>query len=737
MKTKLWCLSAFLCLAIPATLFAAPPDNDSFDTPALVTGFPATASGSNVDATMEDGEPEDWFDAQASVWFRWTAPTSGFVQIDTLESDFNTILAVWTNNIPTNRSLIAYNDTFGEANQSAVFIPAVSGVTYQIAVYGHYESRGTIALRITNDLLSQISGTVTGPDESTPISGIRAYAYQWKDDWQDWDYLRWADTDADGHFAIGGLEAGTYRVQFTDGAGNFAPETYDDAANLDSGTDIVVPSGTNVSGIDASLATASKISGIVTGSDGITPLPDIWVAAYQWDESGWWEQEESSYTDADGTYTIGGLPAGTYRVQFSDSQGDYLSEAYANAPDLESGTDVVVAAGETATGIDASLAAASKISGIVTGPDGTTPLSDIWVAAYQWNESGWWEQVESYYTDADGAYIIGGLPAGTYRVQFSDGNGDYSPEVFDNVPDLDSGMDIPVATGEIVAGIDASLANASKISGTVTGPDGTTPLPDIWVDAWQWNGSEWEQIQSLGTDAAGNYTIVGLAAGTYRVKFTDHQNFNYVSEVFDNAPDLDSGVDIAVTAGEIVTGIDASLADASRISGTVTGPDGTTPLPGIGVDAWQWNGSEWEQIQSSGTDDNGNYTIAPLAAETYRVRFYDYQYNNYLLEVYDNVPDLDSGTDILVAAGETTTGINASLTHIHSAEMTAVQPSSANDFEIIFMGTPGLSYILQHAATLTSEWNDFGTATTAIAGTNVFAIPSSSAGPFWRIRLQQ
>ena len=50
-------------LFVPGVWGAAPP-NDDFAAATIVAGFPATATGSNVDATMEEGEPVlgEWFD---------------------------------------------------------------------------------------------------------------------------------------------------------------------------------------------------------------------------------------------------------------------------------------------------------------------------------------------------------------------------------------------------------------------------------------------------------------------------------------------------------------------------------------------------------------------------------------------------------------------------------------------------------------------------------------------------
>ena len=90
MKFPFW---ASLGLAALASLFAItahadPPANDNFDSPVVITGFPATVYGSNIEATVETGEslPDGYDYAVESVWYTWTAPASGLVQIDTFGS---------------------------------------------------------------------------------------------------------------------------------------------------------------------------------------------------------------------------------------------------------------------------------------------------------------------------------------------------------------------------------------------------------------------------------------------------------------------------------------------------------------------------------------------------------------------------------------------------------------------------------------------------------------------------
>ena len=936
MRNRFTCLSLSVALGwmvLPSSWGAAPP-NDSFGSPTFVSGFPTVSAGSNVDATLEAGEPVSEDEYEASVWFRWTAPVSGAVQIDTLGSDFDTVLGIWTNNALANLVRIAENDQYDETDQSAVFFDASNGVTYQIAVYGWHSDRGAIALRITNDVLSRISGRVTGPGGAPALPGIEASAYRRNGD--GWNWVASVETAADGTYVIRGLPAGTYRIQFYDESGDHVMESYDGAANLDSGTDIVVPARTTVTGIDAALAEASKISGRVTGPDGTLGLPDIQASAHRWNGSGWswvasdetaadgtyaiggltagtyrvqfddydngsyqseayddaanlfsgadvvvpatttvtgidaslavaakirgtvtgpdgttrlqgvqveayrasgggWTWGGAGYTASDGTYKIGGLAPGTYRVKFSVWGGEYATEVYNNALDLDSGEDIVVGAGETATGIDAALAASAKISGTVTGPDGAPALSGIQATAYRWDGSEW-DWVVADNTAADGTYLIGGLPAGTYRVQFDDyQNGAYRTEVYNNATDLDSGADVVLGEGETVAGIDAalSLADESQISGTVTGPDGTTGLADIRVTVWQPDGSGWGG-RSTQTGVDGTYTMGGLTAGTYRVDFCDEDG-HYISEVYDNATNIFSGTDVIVGEGEPVTGIDASLAVAFRISGTVTGPDGSMPLSGIWATAYCWDGSQWDPVVEDNTAADGTYAIEMLPAGTYRVQFCD-GYGNYRTEAYDDAsdldfgkdivldegatatgidaslaawpkmsgvvtgpdgatplqgitvwvvrwngarwdwvasdttdangaymigrleagiyrveftdgsgtyrggfyddaPDLDSGEDLVLGAGETLTGIDASLAHVNSADLAGIQFSGGGGFEIRFTGTPSMDYILQEAHSLTGGWSDVGTSTTALSGVNTLPGSSSASQIFWRVRL--
>ena len=118
--------------------------NDDFASASVITGYSATVSGDNDSATLEPGEPTscNGRGVGQSVWWQWTAPASGSVQIDTLGSDFETALSVYTGSSVSALTPVAANYDFtdpGTAAQSQcseVTFNAVQGTTYDISVDG-------------------------------------------------------------------------------------------------------------------------------------------------------------------------------------------------------------------------------------------------------------------------------------------------------------------------------------------------------------------------------------------------------------------------------------------------------------------------------------------------------------------------------------------------------------------------------------------------------------------------
>jgi len=126
-----------------------PPNNDNFASRIPLTGAATNTSASSLGASKEANEPDHAGNAGGkSVWWRWTAPSAGELTIDTLGSDFDTLLGVYRGTtLPTLIEEASSEDT--QTNTaSAVTFTVTNGVTYQIAVDGLNGEAGTVQLNL-------------------------------------------------------------------------------------------------------------------------------------------------------------------------------------------------------------------------------------------------------------------------------------------------------------------------------------------------------------------------------------------------------------------------------------------------------------------------------------------------------------------------------------------------------------------------------------------------------------
>lgn len=84
----------------------------------------------------------------SSVWWSWTADEYGLVSLDTLNSSFDTVLAVYTGTSLVNLYEVASNDDATETTQSALTFNAQAGRTYYFVVDGKDAATGTINLNL-------------------------------------------------------------------------------------------------------------------------------------------------------------------------------------------------------------------------------------------------------------------------------------------------------------------------------------------------------------------------------------------------------------------------------------------------------------------------------------------------------------------------------------------------------------------------------------------------------------
>lgn len=141
----------------------APPANNNFSSAKVISGAAGSTSGSNTAATKEAGEPEHAGNAGGkSVWFNWTAPSSGAFRFTTTGSDFSTVLAVYTGTSIGGLTLVASADITSGNTNSTLTLVASAGTIYRIVVDGYRSPGSTPASAGSGNLVLNWAAT-TGP----------------------------------------------------------------------------------------------------------------------------------------------------------------------------------------------------------------------------------------------------------------------------------------------------------------------------------------------------------------------------------------------------------------------------------------------------------------------------------------------------------------------------------------------------------------------------------------------
>lgn len=165
---------------VPPPCASGPPSNDCFSLAILANTNSYFATGTNVGATMEWGEPTPTAGSGAgkSIWYDWVALGSGIAVATTCGSTFDTILASFTGTSAVSLTQVAANDDYCGV-QSRIIWSCVPGTRYHIQVTGYNAQQGNIALSVSG-CNGAAPACITGPPTHDCFSQPRVavgYAY--------------------------------------------------------------------------------------------------------------------------------------------------------------------------------------------------------------------------------------------------------------------------------------------------------------------------------------------------------------------------------------------------------------------------------------------------------------------------------------------------------------------------------------------------------------------------------
>ncbi|MEA2355513.1 MAG: hypothetical protein QOD61_1642, partial [Solirubrobacteraceae bacterium] len=491
----------------------------------------------------------------------------------------------------------------------------------------------------------QITGTVTSASTGTPVSGATVELFDAAG-----NPVAFATTAPDGTYAFTGLATASYEVGFSSGASgaNVLPEFYNHKPTLATADPVPVTDGNTTPGIDAALAPGGQITGTVRDAAG-APIPGASVTLYDRDRG----FVTNTTAAGDGTYSLTGLATGTYYVGFVDTTGAHVARYYNGRVDQAAADPVTVTAPQTTPGIDGALPTGGQITGTVTDTAGT-PLQGVVVNLYGSNGR---PLAFSTTTAADGTYALTGLETGTYEVEFVDARDTGTPLVgqfYNGKPTIETADPVSVTVGATTPNINAQLGPGGNIAGTVSDTSGS-PLAGVEADLYGQNGNF---IASTTTDAAGTYSFLDLAPGSYKVGFVSGASGpNLAPQFFNGKSTLAAADPVPVNPGATTSGIDARLGPGGSISGRVTDPTSGSGLPGITVLLYDAAG---DFVAGTTTNSDAFYSFSSLPGGTYFVGFSDPN-GTRLARFYNGKPSLEAADPVVVAPGQPTSGINQTL----------------------------------------------------------------------------
>lgn len=479
--------------------------------------------------------------------------------------------------------------------------------------------------------------------------------------------------DEGGNYTISSLPSGSYKVSFareSETGGNYLSQFFNGKTAPGEANPVSVTAPAATGGVNAELQAGGQITGRVVDAVSKAPIASAFVCAEQASTKP--EFGSCELTNANGEYTLMGLPIASYHVVFYAYAltSSYRLQFYNGKSSSGEADSVSVTAGATTSGINAELRPYNEgaaIEGAVTDAKTHLGIGGIEVCASPANEDLIGECAT---TEAvTGKYKLPGLGEGEFVVTFQPESctsagckqPNYVREYYHDVYAFGEATKEKLEAHKTKTLLNEEMAEGGQIKGVARDAVSHELLADIQVctGAFQTIGKEPEFFGDCTTTGpAGEYTLSGLPAGNYVVDFSTTKA-NYLEYASPST---------AVKTGPAAE-VNAELQRGGQIAGRVT--DATTHGPVAGAEVCV----KGPASQCARTDASGEYLLSRLPGGTYEADYFvENETLNYLPQVRSNVVvtqgQLAGGIDAELSPGGQITGrvtdavTHAGLTHI-------------------------------------------------------------------------
>ncbi len=483
-----------------------------------------------------------------------------------------------------------------------------------------------------------ISGTIFQDDGVTPVDYGSVTVYNQFGIYSGYGYVSTSDAGA---YTVPNLPSGSYYVQAATFGAIYMQEYYDGASDWRDATLVKVVNGLNTKNVDVVMKKhGGAVAGRVCSADG-APLSDCMVDVY--DAS----QDDITYAIADsfGYFTVGGLPAGDYRLRATSFGDDnYVAAWYGGAATFHNAAVVHVVDPYLTGGVNFFLNVGGEIAGRVVTENGDSVAAgtcSIYALDAEGNEVGYAQN------GSGGRFFVPRLPSGSYILNLDYyGLDNYVGGWYDGAPDELHATQIHVSAPDT-----ATVTYALQRGGAIAGVILYNPASGIAVTAWD---DQKEQVRTVYSDGTGHFLLTQLVPGRYRIRAsTKGSPYFYAGQAVDrwypDAADFTHAAPLNVRASDTTTGISLTLQPGGTIAGSILDQNGAL-VTGGAVVACNTSGAD---IQYVSVTTAGTYQIEGLPTGQYKLYYESTAAQGYPLEWYDGQATCQDAAVINVSAPST------------------------------------------------------------------------------------